>query len=47
MRKIKVVEYPPVEEKEDFYNEEEIEELLDSDEISAEEAYFMLGYIAG
>ena len=46
MRKIRMVEYPPVEEQ-DFYNEEEIEELLDSDEISAEEAYFMLGYMAG
>ena len=47
MRKIKVVEYPPTEGEQDFYTVDEIEELLDADEISTEEAYFMMGYIAG
>ena len=30
-----------------FYTEEELEFLIDNDEISAEEEWWMLGYIKG
>lgn len=36
---------PELEEEQDFYNEEEIENLLEDDEIDSWEAGYMLGYI--